>query len=588
MSTAVLQRSVVEGALLGWLLAQAPAVARLPVGLMTPEEVAAELQRVQARTAMDAAYEAELVMALAAARPDTDDPPPGHPGARRRGGGSPVPGTSEFLPDELAAVLNCARPFAAGVLSDAYQLVERMPAVHAECAAGRLDRYRARVFADVLATASAEVVAAVVPAVLPLAAGLSAGKLRQRLVAAAEAADEEFAEQRRIEAQQRAAVRLYPTGEGMSVLASELPAPVAAAMWSVIDQSAQLAATGDDRPIGVLRAEAHAALVLQSGDPTRPAMTGHVTVVAPLPALHPPAHGNPPNLVDPPNPVDPVHQAEARFATPAEPPGVTHPPGVAEPPGAAEPPDLAHPPGLAQPPDLADAPGAARPSHFLPPADLAQPPDPADQVERAAAGEATPAVNGTPITAAHLRELLAQLGALGVQAPPGGSLTVALTDDDGALLATTTPTELTRRAARGCRMHGPDADCGCPVLGPPADVDGYAHSTAQQRFLRLRDRTCRHPGCGQPAGRTDADHVLPHDRGGPTSCHNLCCLCRTHHRLKTFARGWRSRMHRDGTLNVTTPTGITRTTRPPGLREQPAPTTPAPEPPPAAEEPPPF
>ena len=98
----VLQRSVMEGALLGWLMRRPPSVARVPVELLSAEEVAGELQRVQARKAMDAAYEAELVMALAAARPDTDDPPPGHPGARRRGGGSPVPGTSEFLPDELA------------------------------------------------------------------------------------------------------------------------------------------------------------------------------------------------------------------------------------------------------------------------------------------------------------------------------------------------------------------------------------------------------------------------------------------------------------------------------------------------------
>ena len=256
-----------EGALLGWLLRRAPSVPRLPVGLMSADEVAAELQRVQARKAMDAAYEAELVLALAAARPDCDDPPPGHPGARRRGAGSPVPGTSEFLPDELAMVLNCSRPFAASVLSDAYLLIERMRPVWAACGEGRLDWHRARVFADVLGPASDEVIAVVVPAVLPLAAGLSSGKLRNRLIAAAVAADEEFAERRRIEAERRAAVRLYPTGEGLSALTTELPSPVAAAMWSTIDQAAQLAKTsGDDRPIGVLRAEAHAALVLRPWD----------------------------------------------------------------------------------------------------------------------------------------------------------------------------------------------------------------------------------------------------------------------------------------------------------------------------------
>jgi hypothetical protein len=80
--------------------------------------------------------------------------------------------------------------------------------------------------------------------------------------------------------------------------------------------------------------------------------------------------------------------------------------------------------------------------------------------------------------------------------------------------------------------------------------------------------------------------VRPYDCGGRTTCSNLCCLCRTHHRLKTFARSWHFRMSPDGALTVTTPTGITRTTRPPGLRDHPAP--PAPAPPPTDDTPPPF
>ncbi|MGY1755237.1 DUF222 domain-containing protein [Blastococcus sp. SYSU D01042] len=510
MPVAAGARSLIEGVLLGRALEREPKLSRLPVQVMTAAEVAAELGRVQARKAMEAAYEAELLMALAAARPDADDPPPGHPGAGRRGPGSPVPGTSEFLPEEVALVLNCGRRFAADLLGDAHQVVERMPAVLAACAAGRLDWYRARVFADVLGTASEEVVAVVVPAVLPLAAGLSSGGLRNRLVAAAIAADEEFAERRRIAAERRAAVRLHPTADGMSALTTELPAPVAAAMWSTIDQAAQLARTGgDDRPIDLLRAEAHAALVLRPWDTTRPPVTGHLTLTAPLSALQP---------------------------------------------------------------------GRARSAERT-----------ADRVERAAAGESPPAVGGTPITAAHLRELLGQLEALGAQAPPGGSLTLALTDDHGALQATLTDTELARLAARGCGQHGGIADCACPITGPPAEAAGYTPTAAQRRFLAQRDRTCRHPGCPQPAARTDADHVTAYDRGGRTTCTNLCCLCRTHHRLKTFARGWRFELQPDGTLAVTTPTGTTRTTRPPGLRdprEQAALPAPAPAPSGPEDEPP--
>jgi hypothetical protein len=164
-------------------------------------------------------------------------------------------------------------------------------------------------------------------------------------------------------------------------------------------------------------------------------------------------------------------------------------------------------------------------------------------------------------------------------------VTLALTDDDGTLRATTTLDRLRRLAARGCSQH-PDTDCGCAVLDRPAAGDGYTPSADQQRFVHVRDRTCRFPTCGQRVGWADADHVLPHACGGATDCTNLCCLCRSHHRLKTFARGWRFRMDPDGTLHVTTPSGVTRTTRPPGVR----PPAPEPDPPPPDpdDDPPPF
>ena len=58
--------------------------------------------------------------------------------------------------------------------------------------------------------------------------------------------------------------------------------------------------------------------------------------------------------------------------------------------------------------------------------------------------------------------------------------------------------------------------------------------------------------------------MIAHAEGGPTDCANLCCLCRRHHRLKTHAPGWIFRLDTDGTLWVTTPSGVTRITRPPG------------------------
>jgi hypothetical protein len=105
------------------------------------------------------------------------------------------------------------------------------------------------------------------------------------------------------------------------------------------------------------------------------------------------------------------------------------------------------------------------------------------------------------------------------------------------------------------------------VLDRPPSVDRYRPTPAHYRYVRTRDRTCRHPGCRNGAGWADLDHVVPHADGGPTDCANLCCLCRRHHRLKTHAPGWRFVMAPDGVLSVTTPSGVTRTSRPPGLRE---------------------
>ncbi|SDO71728.1 HNH endonuclease signature motif containing protein [Geodermatophilus sp. DSM 45219] len=206
-----------------------------------------------------------------------------------------------------------------------------------------------------------------------------------------------------------------------------------------------------------------------------------------------------------------------------------------------------------------------------------------------AVAQPTGAVAGVPITAAHVRDLLAQLDAIGLQAPPGGTLQFSFTDDRGALTAVATLRELRAAARRGCPTH-PEAGCGCPVIGRPPPTGAYPPTPAQQRFLRTRDRTCRHPGCTNKAVWADADHVIPHAQGGATDCANLCCLCRRHHRLKTFAPGWTHTITPDGLLTVTTPSGVTRTSRPPGLHLT-GPrvlTRPPDQPPDPTDDPPPF
>jgi hypothetical protein len=491
-------RTPLEAELVGRLLERPPTSARLPVGLLTREEKAAELQRLQARKAMDAAYEAELVMGLADDTPDSLDPPPGHPGARK-GSWAPdpeLPGVSEFFTSELAVVLNCGRGTASHLAHRAWTYRGNLPATWAALADGVLDEPRAKVLADVLAHTTPAIARGIESRLLPEAPGLSTGRLRARALTLLLELDTDAVDARCKDARRQADVRSHPSHlEGMSTLAADLPTPVSAECLDVVDRlAAMLKTDGDPRPIGELRAVVLADLIRRPWDTSRTPVTAQLTITAALDALA----------------------------------GRTDQPGE---------------------------------------------------------------VNGQPITAAQLRELLIRLGALGLQTPEGGTVTLAVTDD-GALVATTTLDQLRRLARRGCATHH-EQDCGCPVLDRPAPTDAYPPTAAQDAFVTTRDRACRFPNCGQRVGWTDRDHVVPHADGGATDCANLCCLCRSHHRLKTHARGWRFVMDNDGTLHVTTPSGVTRTTRPPGLRpSQPPGSTAAASTPPAVsisdDDPPPF
>ena len=96
----------------------------------------------------------------------------------------------------------------------------------------------------------------------------------------------------------------------------------------------------------------------------------------------------------------------------------------------------------------------------------------------------------------------------------------------------------------------------------------YKPGAQLARRIRLRDGTCRHPGCTITADACDLDHCIPfnHDNpatGGLTVEANLGALCRRHHRFKTFS-DWHYAMTDDGTLTLTTPDGRTMTTHPSG------------------------
>lgn len=95
-----------------------------------------------------------------------------------------------------------------------------------------------------------------------------------------------------------------------------------------------------------------------------------------------------------------------------------------------------------------------------------------------------------------------------------------------------------------------------PLTGNLLDMgrNQYLPSQFLVDFLTARDRTCRFPGCSQPARVGDVDHAKSWEEGGETNPSNLGFLCRRHHRLKTHG-GWKLDSYEDGSCTWFSPNG---------------------------------
>lgn len=91
--------------------------------------------------------------------------------------------------------------------------------------------------------------------------------------------------------------------------------------------------------------------------------------------------------------------------------------------------------------------------------------------------------------------------------------------------------------------------------------DRYAVPADLKLWLRVRDGTCRFPGCGRSAASSDLDHTVDWQYGGTTDHDNLAHLCASHHRLKHHTR-WRPRHVGGGALQWTAPSGREYRTQP--------------------------
>ncbi len=102
-----------------------------------------------------------------------------------------------------------------------------------------------------------------------------------------------------------------------------------------------------------------------------------------------------------------------------------------------------------------------------------------------------------------------------------------------------------------------------PVSGTVLDVDRttYRPPADLARWLRVRDQTCRFPGCARAAARCDIDHTDDWADGGRTAFDNLAHLCPAHHHLK-HESAWAVRHIGDGALEWRSPAGRRHTTEP--------------------------
>jgi hypothetical protein len=174
--------------------------------------------------------------------------------------------------------------------------------------------------------------------------------------------------------------------------------------------------------------------------------------------------------------------------------------------------------------------------------------------------------NATAAQRAALGVLLERTGGGGLLDRPRIAVTDALT---GALLVLTDARDLRAAGTCGrqaCRTGAAVCDhdlTGRPGLLPPGDCATYRPGAALDRHVRARDRRCRFPGCRRRVPRGgELDHNQPWP-DGPTAERNLTGFCTSHHRGKHQAPGWHYDLSPEGTLTVTTPTGLVATTIPP-------------------------
>ncbi len=506
----------------------------------------------------------------------------------------------EFSADEVRAALVWTRRAADTQFGVAYDVVTRLPAVHAAMDAGVLDEPRARVLSEWTTELDPVQARAVCEELLPRAPGLTTGQLIEQIKRLAIAVDPEWARRRYEQAVADRKVVGYRNPDGSANLSGlNLPVDRVAAASGHIDALAKAAKrAGDRRPIDHIRAD----LFLGMTDGTYTGLTdadiiNQLLATASLDASPDDDDHGDGRRGDDSNDDD----DHGDGGWPATDPDPDRPDSGANQPDDEpdrDEPDDSQTDGDQTDGDQTDGDGCAVPT------------DPPGRSVPAAAGGAGvelrvrlstllghdqhPAelAGWGPVHAELARDLAATLG--------GAQWRFAITDTHGQLthcgITRARPTATPARTA-GCRaivelqvpaatLHGLNeqltglgdwtdvvADLARQLERDTAGEDRYADDAhrrtpgaALRRHLEIRDRYCIMIGCRAPARTADKDHTRDHDHGGPTTGDNLGDTCRHDHRLK-HEGGWQLHQPQAGHFRWTSRLGHSYHRRPPPILE---------------------
>ena len=412
----------------------------------------------------------------------------------------------EFSADQVAFTLVWSRSGAEGHVLLAQDLIERLPVVYAALAAGRIDLCRARAFSEALSCLDDDKARAIAARLIDKAARWTVTTLRERLRYHVLRADPDAAKKRYQHGVAGRRVYTQLDGDGTAAVGgTNLPPDRAAAAYNRVDRLARAAkADGDTRCLSQLRADAYLDLLVGLPFTVRPA-TDPITRAADAVGAEGGIGTDDPADHDP-DDVDPIGVATLGEVGDIDWTGIPHTARSLY--------------GITTDPAQPDSPGPESPS----PAGKTDP-DPGPTANRVPDDPRLCACGGVrPAPRRGVVDLQIKLSTLMcLDEDPG------LIPGWGAVIA-----DIARQVAFD-QEHNP------AWLWSVTDERGnllhHGHTrrrpTAEEKaYVKARDRTCRAPGCRQPAIRCDDDHRQEHANDGPSHRANLCVLCRHHHRLR--------------------------------------------------------